>query len=117
MPLSRLANHKIRPDHLDRQALIYVRQSTLLPGRANTGSTARQYDLGPGPWTSAGPGNGFASSIRTRDNPARQPLPARACNGSSPKWGSSTLGPCSVWKHRASPARAATGITCWSAVP
>jgi DNA invertase Pin-like site-specific DNA recombinase len=47
MPLSRLANHKIRPDHLDRQALIYVRQSTLLQVRANTGSTARQYDLVP----------------------------------------------------------------------
>ena len=47
MPLSRLATHKIRPDHLDRQALIYVRQSTLLQVRANTGSTARQYDLVP----------------------------------------------------------------------
>jgi DNA invertase Pin-like site-specific DNA recombinase len=47
MPLSRLANHKIRPDHCDRQALIYVRQSTLLQVRANTGSTARQYDLVP----------------------------------------------------------------------
>jgi DNA invertase Pin-like site-specific DNA recombinase len=47
MPLSRLANHKIRPDHCDRQALIDVRQSTLLHGRANTGSTARQYDLVP----------------------------------------------------------------------
>lgn len=47
MPLSRLANHKIRPEHLDRQALIYVRQSTMLQVRANTGSTARQYDLVP----------------------------------------------------------------------
>lgn len=47
MPLSRLANRKIRPDPLDRQALIYVRQSTLLQVRANTGSTARQYDLVP----------------------------------------------------------------------
>src|SRR5215472_11400343 len=47
MSLSRFANHKIRPDHLDRQALIYVRQSTLLQVRANTGSTARQYDLVP----------------------------------------------------------------------
>jgi DNA invertase Pin-like site-specific DNA recombinase len=47
MPLSRLATHKIRPAHLDRQARIYVRQSTMLPVRANTGSTARQYDLVP----------------------------------------------------------------------
>jgi len=36
---------KIRPDHLDRQAMIYVRQSTLIQVRENTGSTLRQYDL------------------------------------------------------------------------
>jgi hypothetical protein len=43
--LSPLNAHKIRPDHLDRQAFIYVRQSTLIQVRDNTGSTARQYDL------------------------------------------------------------------------
>jgi DNA invertase Pin-like site-specific DNA recombinase len=43
--LSQLVTHKIRPDHLDRLALIYVRQSTLMQVRENTGSTARQYDL------------------------------------------------------------------------
>src|SRR5881394_1768043 len=36
---------KIRPDHLTRNAIIYVRQSTLLQVRENVGSTARQYDL------------------------------------------------------------------------
>ncbi len=36
---------KIRPDHLTRQAVIYVRQSTLLQVRENSGSTTRQYDL------------------------------------------------------------------------
>ena len=36
---------KIRPDHLDRLALIYVRQSTPMQVRENTASTARQYDL------------------------------------------------------------------------
>lgn len=36
---------KLRPDHLDRIAVIYVRQSTLLQVRENIGSTARQYDL------------------------------------------------------------------------
>jgi len=45
--LARLNNLKIRPDHLDRQALIYVRQSTMMQVRNNTGSTARQYDLVP----------------------------------------------------------------------
>ena len=36
---------KIRPDHLDRPAFVYVRQSTLFQGRENTASAARQYDL------------------------------------------------------------------------
>jgi DNA invertase Pin-like site-specific DNA recombinase len=36
---------KLRPDHLARQAVIYVRQSTLLQVRENIGSTTRQYDL------------------------------------------------------------------------
>ena len=43
-----LARHpatKIRPDHLDRLAIIYVRQSTLFQVRENSGSTTRQYDL------------------------------------------------------------------------
>jgi DNA invertase Pin-like site-specific DNA recombinase len=36
---------KIRSEHLDRQALIYVRQSTPMQVRDNVASTARQYDL------------------------------------------------------------------------
>jgi len=36
---------KIRPDHLERRAFIYVRQSTLFQVREHTASTARQYDL------------------------------------------------------------------------
>jgi len=43
--LNRAASQKIRPDHLDRLAVIYVRQSTLFQVRENTGSTTRQYDL------------------------------------------------------------------------
>ncbi len=43
--LNRFNNPKIQPDHLERQAFIYVRQSTLVQVRDNTGSTARQYDL------------------------------------------------------------------------
>ena len=41
----RLSHPKIRPEHLDRQALIYVRQSTPMQVRDNIASTARQYDL------------------------------------------------------------------------
>jgi len=36
---------KIQLDHLDRDALIYVRQSSLMQVRDNTASTMRQYDL------------------------------------------------------------------------
>jgi DNA invertase Pin-like site-specific DNA recombinase len=36
---------KIRPDHLDRLAQVYIRQSTMIQVRENTASTARQYDL------------------------------------------------------------------------
>jgi len=43
--LARQTNLKIRPDHLDRQALIYIRQSTMMQVRDHTGSTTRQYDL------------------------------------------------------------------------
>jgi DNA invertase Pin-like site-specific DNA recombinase len=42
---NQLTAHKIQPDHLDRQAFIYIRQSTLAQVLENTGSTARQYDL------------------------------------------------------------------------
>lgn len=43
--LNLMASHKVQADHLDRQALIYVRQSTLAQVLENTGSQARQYDL------------------------------------------------------------------------
>lgn len=36
---------KIQPDHLDRNAVIYVRQSSFIQVRDNTASTMRQYDL------------------------------------------------------------------------
>ncbi|EFH86165.1 recombinase family protein [Ktedonobacter racemifer] len=42
---SRPSSPKIRPDHLDRLAVIYVRQSTSLQVREHRGSTTRQYDL------------------------------------------------------------------------
>jgi DNA invertase Pin-like site-specific DNA recombinase len=44
MTLTR-SSPKIRPDHLERQAFVYVRQSTLFQVREHTASTARQYDL------------------------------------------------------------------------
>jgi DNA invertase Pin-like site-specific DNA recombinase len=43
LPVS--AHPKITPSHLDRAAVVYVRQSTLAQVRDNTESTARQYGL------------------------------------------------------------------------
>ena len=40
-----LTHPKLRNTHLTRPALVYVRQSTLMQVRANTASTARQYQL------------------------------------------------------------------------
>jgi DNA invertase Pin-like site-specific DNA recombinase len=43
--LSSLNLPKIRTEHLNRTAWVYVRQSTFIQVRQNTASTARQYDL------------------------------------------------------------------------
>ena len=43
--LPTITTQKIRSEHLDRPALIYVRQSTAFQVRENTASAARQYDL------------------------------------------------------------------------
>ena len=43
--LSQPSLSKIQPDHLDRDAVIYVRQSSMMQVRDNTTSTLRQYDL------------------------------------------------------------------------
>jgi DNA invertase Pin-like site-specific DNA recombinase len=37
--------NKVTPEHLERLAYIYIRQSTLFQVRQNTASTERQYDL------------------------------------------------------------------------
>jgi DNA invertase Pin-like site-specific DNA recombinase len=43
--LTRPKLDKIRPEHLDRRAFVYVRQSSFAQVLHNTASTARQYDL------------------------------------------------------------------------
>src|SRR4030095_7853711 len=45
MMLTHLNPTKLRNEPLTRTALVYVRQSTLIQVRANTASTARQYQL------------------------------------------------------------------------
>ena len=70
------------PTHLDRHALIYVRQSTPMQVRDNIASTARQYDLArsaepirmaQGTYPSHRPGPG--SLRRLRDRSRRLPVP------------------------------------------
>jgi len=105
---------KIRPDHLDRLAVIYVRQSTLFQVRENVGSTLRQYDLVKRAqdlgWT--------APSIHVVDQD-------QAHSGSSAvgrdgfQWLVAEVGlghvgaVLSRGASRAWPARAAIGIGCW----
>ena len=51
---NRINNPKIRPDHLEQKAFIYIRQSTLVQVRDNTGSKAwsmRSIENGPLPVT------------------------------------------------------------------
>jgi hypothetical protein len=43
--LSQPSPSLIQPDHLARDAVIYVRQSSLMQVRENTTSALRQYDL------------------------------------------------------------------------
>jgi len=69
MTLSRHSS-KIRPDPLERQAFVYVRQATLFQVRENTASTARQDDLVQRAQNWAGRQRPSPSSIRTRDAPA-----------------------------------------------
>lgn len=45
MPLFHPNNTKISTEHLARQVFIYIRQSTMVQVRENTGSTSHQYDL------------------------------------------------------------------------
>jgi hypothetical protein len=45
IPVQPSALHKITARHLSRQAMLYVRQSTLHQVLENTESTARQYGL------------------------------------------------------------------------
>src|SRR5712691_3603393 len=115
--LTRPVLQKIRPDHLDRLAIIYVRQSTLFQVRENTGSTTRQYDLVKRAqdlgWTPA--------CIQVVDQVKATigrifALAAMAFNGWWLKsvWG--MLGPCSAWRFRAWRVRAAIGIGCWKSV-
>ncbi len=76
---------KVRPDHLDRLALVYVRQSTMIQVRENIASTARQYDLAGRRATWDGPRSESRSSIRIKDTQGRQRPVATGFSTSSPR--------------------------------
>ena len=76
---------KIRPDHLDRMAQVYVRQSTMIQVRENTASTARQYDLAGRAATWDGFQSGYKSSIKIRGTQERRRPVATAFSIWSPK--------------------------------
>ncbi len=61
--------HKIQTEHLERRALIYVRQSTLTQVRKNVGSKARQYDL-----VQRARDLGWAKDQIVRTRPGREPV-------------------------------------------
>ena len=76
---------KIRPDHLDRLAQVYVRQSTMIQVRENTASGARQYDLAGVRATWDGPWSESRLSIRIRGTQERRRLVATVFNTWSPR--------------------------------
>ena len=115
--LAATSSPKIRAQHLERQAVVYVRQSTLIQVRDHTSSATRQYDLvarardlGWGPadirLIDQDQGQSGASAM-FRDG--FQQVVAEVGLGRS--------GPSSVWKPRAWLAPAAIGISCWRSAP
>ena len=108
---------KLRPTHLERQAFIYVRQSTLFQVREHTASTARQYDLAQRAHDLGWPRE-YITIIDPGSRATRVP-PRLAGMASSPCWWRSAwamLAPSSVWRSPAWPAPQAIGIGCSKSV-
>jgi hypothetical protein len=80
------AHQRVTARHLQRQAMLYVRQSTLHQVLEKTESTARQYALRERATAAfAGPASALSSSIKTWANLARRPLIVLAFNAWSPR--------------------------------
>ena len=107
--LNHLNNPKIRSDHLDRQAFIYVRQSTLVQVRDNTGSKARQYDLVQRALNLGWPRERITVIDQSRVTLVPQLLAGMGFNLWSPKSASAVPAQSSAWKSPAWLAHAATG--------
>ena len=115
--LPKVATQKIRGDHLDRPALIYVRQSTPFQVRENTASTARQYDLAHRASDLGWSEHAIQVIDQDQGLSGASPPIATASTSSSPRSGWARPGPSSAWKPRAWHAPAAIGIACWKSAP
>lgn len=104
---------KVTAAHLQRRALLYVRQSSLKQVLHNTESAIRQYDLrGKAIALAAGPPTRSPSSTSTRASPAPRPPTAKASGNWSPTSPSAGPESSSVSNAPAWPATAPTGTNC-----
>jgi hypothetical protein len=102
-------NEKIRPDHLERAAYVYVRQSSLQQVRHHREGQQRQYGL-----ADRARQVGFTRVVVIDDDLGVSGTGGRRVPASadcSPPCVKAPSGPCSPWRRRAWRATIATGIT------
>src|SRR6516225_5879369 len=91
-----LYNPKIKPEHLARKAIVYLRQSGEKQVRQNKESQLLQYAV--------------ADRVRARALP---PLSAKASSVSSAWWHWERSESSAAGRYRGYPARTKTGVGCW----
>ncbi len=100
--------HKLTRSHLERIAIVYVRQSTLVQVREHTESTLRQYDLAAQAARLGWPG----TAIEVID--AGLGLSGTGSSSWSPACAWARWGRCSGWRSPGSPAPTPALPGCWS---
>src|SRR4029077_16839037 len=103
---------KIKPEHLARKAIIYLRQSSERQVRQNTESQQLQYAVAERCVLWAG--STSRSSIVTWDRArALPPLSGKASSVSSAWWHWERSESSAAGRYRGYPARTKTGVGCW----
>ena len=113
--LADTASSKVTAAHLSRQALLYVRQSSLKQVLQNTESAVRQYDL-RGKAVALG-WAGDQVTVIDIDQGQSGASAADTGKGSSnwsPRYPSAGPGSCWAWNAPGWPATPPTGTSCWS---
>ncbi len=108
---------RVTPDHLNRDASLYIRQSTLRQVVENGESTRRQYAL-----RNRAAALGWASEhihvidqdLVSRERTAKDGMASRNW---SQRWDYAKSALCSAWRYRAWPGTQSTGSTCCSFAP